>query len=56
MLHQVDFFYIDSKCTKICKFVKKMQLINFEIMILFIQSIFLGLAFHCPKSGVILYL
>ena len=23
MFHRVDFFYIDSNCTKICKFVKK---------------------------------
>ena len=27
MFHQVDFFYIDSNCTKICKFVKTNQLI-----------------------------
>ena len=25
MCQQVDFFYIDSNCTKICKYVKKIQ-------------------------------
>jgi hypothetical protein len=33
MLHLVDFFYIDSKYNKICKFVKKkcIQLLNFPV-------------------------
>ena len=44
MFHQVDFFYIDSNCTKICK--KKTQLTHqssLQEKIIFSTKIFYGL-------------